>query len=216
MRMTSPADVCHQSTATTQSTANQLTVIKLFANAFQSVPSTTTLTPEQTKNSVLCDVILISTPTISLNTVLRNALKLTKLMAATLPTSAFRFVPLESMPKTSPECVSLPAGAIHLLITMSESVSSIALPLPTCMEIPSPKNVFKLVPKRLTFTVTILRESANPNVPFLSPHSPTDSPEDASAHVPFQTSLTPTTSPVDANLFAHTTVPTSHTPTTRH
>ncbi len=144
------------------------------------------------------------------------ALKLTKLMAVTPPTSVFRFVPLESMPKIPPECVSLTAGATPLLITMSESVSSIALPLPTCMEIPSPKNVFKPVLNRMTFTVTILRESANLTAPFPSPHLPTDSPEDASAHVPFPTSHTPTTSPVDANLFAHTTVLTSHTPTTQH
>ncbi len=191
-------------------------MIKLFVNAFQYAPSTTTPKTEQTINSVLCNVTLLSTPMISPNTVLRNALKLTKLMAATLPKSAFRFVPLESMPKTSPECVSLPAGAIHLLITMSESVSSIALPLPTYMEIPSPKNAFKLAPNRMTFTVTIRRESANLAAPFPSPHSPTGSPEDASAHVPFLTSHTPTTSPVDANLFAHTTVLTSHTPTTQH
>lgn len=175
------------------------------------------LKTEQTnRNSVLCDVTLNSTPTISPNTVLRNALKLTKLMAATLPTSVFRFVPLESMPKIPPECVSLTAWATHLPITMSESVSSNALPLPTCMEIPSPKNAFKLAPNRMTFTVTILRESVNLAAPLTSPHLPTDSPEDASAHVPFPTSHTLTTSPVDANLFAPTTVLTSHTPTTQH
>ena len=140
----------------------------------------------------------------------------TKLMEATPPISVLRSVLLESMPKTTPECASMSVGATPLLTIMSESVYWTALLPPTYTATHTHINVLKLAHQILIFTVTTQRDNASMHAQSLSQLSPTDWPEDVSWHVQCLVLPTQITLLVDASQYAHTTVVTSHTLTTRH